>query len=489
MKNNLKNKTINGLLWMFSGSVVQAILQVIVLMVLSRLIAPEDFGVINAALIVISFSTVFSMLGVGPAIIQKKELNTNHIRTAYTVSVVLGLVFFVLCFLTAPIIASFFKIDELSIVLKFLSIIFILNGLSIISEALISRNLMFNKLVRVQVISYIVYGSISSMLGFLGFGVWALAIGQVSQVMTKMIMCNLLYRHDKKLVIKVKELKELLYFSGGFSIGKINNQIALQGDNIMVGRTLGPEQLGLYGRAYELITMPATLFGKTLDKVLFPAMSAIQNNNKKLSKVYLNGISLTSILVMPISVILFLSSNEIILLLFGSQWEGVSEPFGILVLALYFRTGYKISDSLVRAKGAVYLRAWRQGIYAFLVIMGSYIGHFYGVVGVSLGVSIAIVINYILMAVLSINLIKIKKADFLLSHKNGLVLSILIYVLFSVANILIPTTPYVVIDLIITLFSSILPLVLLILIRNIGFYIIGKEGYWLINELKKRFKK
>lgn len=428
---SLKKNTFNGFLWMFTGSGIQLIMQFGVLMILSRILDPETFGIISAALVVISFTVVLSTLGFGPALVQKNTINNKHIGTSYTISIILALFFAALIFLVAPFIASFFQANELTVILRVMSIVFVFQAISTVSESLIQREMMFNVMARIQVISYISYGSIGIILAILGYGVWALVIAYISQMFVKFIMS--LYLQPYKFIIGFDYncFKELLYFSGGYSIAKLSAEVTLQGDNFIVGRFLGTEALGLYSRAYQLMVMPANLINTIFEKVLFPVLSKIQGNNNKLSFVYSESIKVTTTLILPSSIFLFLNAEPIILLLFGEQWTSITVPFKILALALFFRSSHTISDSLVKAKGAVYQRALRKWIYAISVIIGSYIGHPYGIKGIAIGVFIAVFLSYIMMIQLVIKLIGIKLITILKSHFGGLVLA-LSYFLISI---------------------------------------------------------
>src|SRR5699024_2374810 len=138
---NLKQQTMRGFLWMLSGSGIQSIMQFIVLIVLARILDPKSFGIANAALVVVSFTVILSTLGLGPALVQKKNINKKHIATSYTSSLFLAVFFGLLIFISSSNIAVFFNIIELDIVLKAMSIVFLLQGVSIVSESLIQRNL------------------------------------------------------------------------------------------------------------------------------------------------------------------------------------------------------------------------------------------------------------------------------------------------------------------------------------------------------------
>ncbi|HTF28020.1 MAG TPA: oligosaccharide flippase family protein, partial [Flavitalea sp.] len=197
------------------------------------------------------------------------------------------------------------------------------------------------------------------------------------------------------------------------------------GDNLVVGRMLGAAALGIYGRAYQFMVMPAGLFGNALDKALFPAMAKVQGDKPRLAKAYLTGVRLIALIAIPLSFLIFLLAPEIIRILLGPEWIEVTLPLQVLACSLLFRMSYKMSDSLSRATGAVYRRAWRQVIYAIMVLTGTYIGQFWGLYGVACGVAVALIGNFLLMAHLSLKLINISWLEMVKAHKHGLVFGIM----------------------------------------------------------------
>lgn len=483
---NLKKNTINGFLWMLSGSGIQSIMQFVVLIVLARLLDPESFGIVSSALVVISFTVILSTLGFGPALVQKKVINNRQIGTSYTVSIVMAVFFGIIIYIIAPLISNFFHSVELILILRIMVVIFLFQGLSIVSESLIQREMMFRVIVRIQVISYVTYGIIGIILAVFGLGVWSLVFAYMSQIIIKSLLSLYLQPYKINFGFDYRSFKELLYFSFGYSLAKISAEISSQGDNFIIGRFLGPEALGFYSRAYQMMVMPANLIGKIFEKVLFPAMSKIQDNHKKLANVYIDGICATTTLILPASVFLIINAERIILLLFGEQWLGLIDPFKVLAVALLFRSSYKISDSLVKAKGAVYHRAIRKWIYAFLIVLGAYLGQLNAeLVGVAFGISIAILINYTLMAQLVLKLINIKMSRFIASHIGGGIIAISFWL------VSIPFEKYV----LISWNNNVLELLIFIIVYIVIFTLflflkpslfIGKEGAVIINKLKSK---
>lgn len=428
-------KAVSGFIWLFTGSGVQIMFQFFVTLILARVLDPVEFGVISAMTIVISFGNIIAMLGVGPALVQKETINEAHITTAYYFSIFINLVISVFVFFASDLLSFLLKVSELSILLKVMSIIFIIQGFSVVSESLLQRDLQFRTLAKIQMSSFLCYAFVAVILAYSGFGVWSLAIAVLIQNIVKSKFLMMFKRHSKSLRVDFCLLKELLFYGTGFSIGRISNFFAVQGDNMIVSRYLGSEALGLYGRAYQIMTMPANLIGQVLSDVLFSIMSRLQDDPIKLRAYYLRLVSLTVTLIAPISIVTIFFSKNIVIFLFGVKWLDVTVPLQILAAGMVFRTVGKINDSLAKATGAVYKRAWRQLFYALSVIIGSFVGQRWGISGVALGVLVALTFNYIMLTQLSKSLLRFTWADIFKGHVPGIILSVIyFFVAYVCAN-------------------------------------------------------
>ena len=153
-------------------------------------------------------------------------------------------------------------------------------------------------------------------------------------------------------------------------------------------------------------------------------MAKVQGNPQQLRTAYRRGISLIALVMLPASVVLVILAPELVSVLLGPRWSAAVAPFQVLAAGLLFRTSYKMSDSISRATGAVYRRAWRQGVYAFLVIGGAWIGQRWGVEYVALGVVVALGINFYLMAQLSLSVSGMSWGGFLAAHLAGFRLAV-----------------------------------------------------------------
>jgi O-antigen/teichoic acid export membrane protein len=416
-RGGLTRRTLNGLLWAAWGKIAHAVLQLVIVAILARLLAPADFGVVSAALVVIGLSSIVSQLGLGPALVQRPKLEDRHTDSGFVASLALGLALGGMVWIIAPYAATFFRIADVEPVLRALATVFPLQGVGVVAESLAKRELRFRWLANVDVISYgLGYGLVGIALAAYGLGVWSLVWGEIAKTVLRDVLLLADRRPRLGRLPDGRALRELLYLGGGFTLGRIANYLALHGDALVVGRTLGSVALGLYGRAYQFMTAPAIALGGILDNVLFPTMARVQGDPARLAAAYRRGVSLLAVTMLPFSVAVFVLAPEIIRVLLGPKWTGAVVPFQILAVGMTFRTSYKMSDSLARATGAVYRRAWRQIVYATLVIAGALIGQRWGLAGVAGGVVIALSVNFALMAQLSLSVVPVTWGQFARAH-------------------------------------------------------------------------
>jgi len=480
----LTHRTLAGMLWMSYGKAVYGILQLVVLGVLARLVTPAEFGVVSAALVVIGLSSIVSQLGLGPAIVQRPQLERRHLDTAFTTSLLLGGTLGAIIWLSAPVVAGFLHMDGVTPVLRALAWVFPLNSLGTVSASLLSRELQFSWLANLDVLTYgIGFGAVGITTALLGWGVWALVAGQIGQSVVKAAI--LLWRHPPrpKLGIERRALKDLVYFGGGFTIARLANYAALYGDTLVTGRFLGPAALGYYGRAYSLMSAPAYAFGAVLDVVLFPAMAKVQDDPIRLAAAYRRGVTLIALLVLAPSATIILLAPEVVRVVLGTRWSLVVVPFQILAIGMLFRTSYKMSDSIARSTGAVYRRAWRQIIYAALVVLGAWVGQHWGVAGVAWGALAALTINFILMAELSLDVAHITWHEFWEAHRSAVLLTVISFPLVYGVTIVVRNWDLPALAVLVAA-GAVQLLVCGLLIWRLPTIFLGRDGQWMVNTMR-----
>lgn len=423
----IARQALGGFFWTSWGTGARALLKMVVLAVLARLLTPEDFGIVAAASIVVRFAEIFSQLGVGQALIQRKELEARHIDTAFTASVVSGLALAALIWAIAPLLADFFRMEALTPVVRGLSLLFPISGASVVAQCMLQRRLRFRAIAKADIASYAAgYCTLGIGLAWAGFGVWALVGALIGQSLVKSTLLLTMKSQAGRFRFERQAWNELLHYGGGHTAARLSNYFALQGDYLVVGRWLGAAALGLYGRAYDLMSLPATLLGNLLDSVLFPTMSRLQDDPDRLATAYRRGIALIALAVLPLSGVIIVLAPELIVLFLGPQWRAAILPFQILTLGMYFRSAYKLGASVARATGAVYQVAWRQMAYAALVVVGAVLGQRWGLSGVAVGVLVALLGVFLMNAQLGKSLTSLAWKEFWMVHLPAGLLTVIV---------------------------------------------------------------
>lgn len=392
-------RTIGGLVWSTGGYAAQGISQLVLLAVLARLLTPADFGVVTATLVVINLGRLLTHGMIAAAVVQRPQLGPGHVRAAFFLSVVTGLGAAALMVPAAPIAASFFDMAELTALIRALSALFVVHSLGTVAEGLLIRDLDFRAVALAEGGGHVLgLAGVGVVAGLLGAGVWSLVLGYLGLAATQTTVLLIRRRHTIGMRFTRAELGELLWFGGGLLGGRFFNYVALQGDNLVVARQMSAGALGAYGRAYQLVAMPAMLIGQALDRVLLPIFARVQTERTRLAGDYARALALVLLLTAPMSVVMVVCAQEIVAVMLGPGWDEVVWPLRILSLGLVARTAYKVSDTLTRAVGAVYGRATRQAGYAAMVLTGAVAGRPWGLEGVAVGVTLAIVGNHLVMA-------------------------------------------------------------------------------------------
>jgi PST family polysaccharide transporter len=431
----------------------------------------------------VNFSLIFSQIGVGPAIVQHPRLRREHLWAGFVLSMLFSAACVAVLWALAPVIAMVVHSPRVTPILRALSWLLMLQGISVVSESQLRRALQFRTIATIRVVSYVLgYGMVGIVAASLGAGPWALVAASTAQT----LLATILLVRSRPMVwggpFEPQAWRDLASFGGGFALARIGNYAAVYGDNSVTAATLGVSALGLYDRAYQLMAMPAGAIGQVIDDVLFPAMAQVQEDRERVGRAYRRCVAAVALLTLPLTGLAVMLAPEIFAVLFGPQWGTAILPFRILALGTLFRTSYKVSDSLSRAMGAVYRRAWRQWIYAGFVIAGAWIGQHRGLPGVAIGVVGALLINFALMAGLSMRLVGVTHRALLAAHLPALRTTALIVLpAWVVAAIARPVFPHSVV-LVSTLAAATISAIACY--RVSPDFLLGADGRWLVGRLE-----
>lgn len=402
---DLRQRVLSGVFWLSSATAAQVVLRLIVVGILARLLVPADFGLIGAAGVFIALAELVSISGIVDAVAQRRNLDPRYVETALTVSLVSGLLTGTVAWLGAGSIAILFRMPSLEPILSALALLFPLNSISALSRKLLEREFAYKRLAAVETGSYFFgYALVGVALGLLGFGVWSLIFAQLASSAVRMLGLAGSQPYLLRPSFSWSCYVTLMRRGVGYSLVRNLIFFAQKGDYFIVGRSLGATALGFYERAYVLMEISNSLITNVVDRVLFQTFAKLQDDKVGLAAAFERISALLALIFIPAGVTASILAPEIVYVLLGTKWSGAVDPFRILALGMFFRTGFKVSTIVGNGLGVPYSNAKYLFVYAVMVVVGALITVGFGVTAVAAAVLLSLATAYFLLTRLSLRL-------------------------------------------------------------------------------------
>lgn len=397
--NNIKGLLIKGAIFTGLAKYSVMIINIIVTAILARLLPPEDFGTIALTVVVTSFFDILANAGIGPAIIQNKDITETDLPNLFRFSTYLAFVL-VLLFgaLIYPISIFYGKVELISI-LFLVTIQLFFNTLNVVPLALLLKEKKFQIIAKNAVCSACICGFFSVLAAFNDWGIYSLLITPIGVSVITFVLTvkyNFQIVCFKTFAVSKKSIKKILNFSIYQFLFNFVNYFSRNMDKILLGRYLGFQSLGYYEKSYRLMTLPISTLTNVFTPSLQPVLSDFQNDTTVIRNVY-NRISQYLFFVGTIlTPFLCFSAKEIILILFGEQWMAAVPVFQVLSVSVPFQMVDSLSGSILQSANKIkYL--FKTGIYCAilnLVILVFSLVIFDDIVKISSFISLGFVLNF-----------------------------------------------------------------------------------------------
>ena len=397
----LKGKSLRGGVVSIGAQGVKLVIQTGTVMLLARLLSPEDFGLAGMAGTFIAFLGLFRDAGLGSATVQSPEVTHEQLSTLFWINVAVGAGLAALAIALAPALVWFYHEPRLFWVAAVMASSFLFTGLMAQHGALITREMRFLTQAKIDLTSFAVSSATGVVMAFLGFRYWSL-VGMA-------FASNVVSIGGVWLAIpwipgpprRNCGVLPMLYFGGLSTLNGFLVYLAWNSDNILLGRYWGARALGVYGRAYQLATLPVEQWTSTLSGVALSGLSAVQHDPERLSRSFLKAYSMLLSVTVPIAITCPLFADEIIRILLGEKWMEVAPIFRLLApTSLVFALANPL-NWLVIATGRMRRAVSITAATTPVVIVGILLGLSHGPLGVAAGYSAAMVLIIIPIAALS----------------------------------------------------------------------------------------
>lgn len=317
---NLKQKAVSGVAWSAIENWGNQAIYFVLFLVLARLLQPEVFGLVSLAGIFISFMMVFADQGISDALIQRQELEPEHLDTAFWTNLGVSALLTILGMAAAEAVSNFFHQPQLTPIVCWLSLSFLSNGLSSVQQALLRRQFAFKALAVRSLLGISIGGIVGVSMAYLGYGVWSL-VGQ--QLVGRLVtVFTLWWVSDWRPGLKVsaKHFRELFSFGSKMLGSSILSFFSIRSDDFLIGYFLGPVALGYYTIAYRLLVAINELLSATTRHVALPIFSRLQKETEQLQQALFQATQIYSLIAFPLALGLVALAPEVVQVMFGPQW-------------------------------------------------------------------------------------------------------------------------------------------------------------------------
>lgn len=320
MQENLKKKTVSGMIWSALQRFGTMGISFVSNIVLARLLTPDDYGCIGMLAIFITVSNTFVDGGFGSALIQKKEPTQKDYSTIFWLNLFISAVIYGILYISAPAVSRFYNIPLLSSVLRVQGMVLIINALNIVQTNQLRKSINFKRLAVIYIASQIVGAVCAIVLAYMGWGVWALVAQQIIASSITSVMLWVMNRWLPQLCFSFDSFKQLFSFGGFILASNLINTFCNNVQGLLIGKFFNPAILGYYTQAYKLEDVASHSISSVVDQVTYPVFSKVQSDNDGLKNIIYRLILSIAYVTFPMMLILVLIAEPLIGLLYGEKW-------------------------------------------------------------------------------------------------------------------------------------------------------------------------
>lgn len=395
---NLKNKTILGMIWSAVQRFGTMALSFVSNLVLARLLSPEDFGAIGMLAIFIALSTNFIDGGFGAALIQKSNPTQRDYSTIFYWNISLAIILYVVIWFCSPLIASFYEIEVLKNLLRLQALILIVNALGVVQRTRLRKRLEFKKIAVVDMIASFISVTIAILSAYNGLGVWSLVIYQLVLSSCQTVGLWITHKWLPSMVFDVQSFKSLFKFGGFLLISDLLNTLCDNIQGLIIGKRFSPAVMGYYSQAKKLEEMPTISLSNIVSQVIFPIFSQLKDDIITLRSAHIKCIHVTNFFNIPLMFLLMEIAQPLVVVLFTDKWLESVPYFRILCVSgmayCLQSVNYQLYVALGHSKSMFKWNLVKRSVGIMLILLGAIVG----VRGILWGMVIGFWFTYIVNA-------------------------------------------------------------------------------------------
>ena len=409
----LGRQVASGTAWSMGFQISRQLLSIVSVAVLARRVPPGAYGLLSMAAIVTNFLDIFRDMGTGNAIVREREVSDRLLSSLFWLNLALGVLLSLGVILLSVPAAIFFHQPGLVRVMQALALVFFINSISVIPNALLNRHMAFRSLAIAQLTGAVLGTAVAIAAAIQGAGVWSLVMGTLVSTLVTTIGLWLACPWRPRFLADRSELRRITSYSLHLSAFNFVNFFSRNADNLIVGRFLGDTALGYYQMAYTLMTYPLSNFCQVIAGVVYPAFSTLQTDDARLRSAFLRVSRMVGLFTIPAMLGLMVVAGPFVRVVLGQKWLPVTGLLLVFAPLGALQSIYGMTGPIYNAKGRT-----DRLFYWALISSGVYIASFligirWGIQGVAVAYSIAWLLTMIPGFAIPFRLIHLSGKEFL----------------------------------------------------------------------------
>lgn len=373
MASELKHKTKIGLYWKFFEQFSLYGMQFIVGIIMARVLSPEDFGTAAIPAIFIAIAQVFIDSGFALALIRKPEVSEKDLSTAFQYSIIAGTALYILLYISAPYIASFYQVPILIPLIRVSTLTFIWNPLLTPQTVILNRKLDFKTPAKVSIASKIVSGILGISVAYMGYGIWALVVASLSSSIVTLFLTWIAVKWLPKERWSGESFKYLWDFGNKMVGAGLLRTLYANIVPVILGKIGGTIQLGIYNRSAQFASLPSANLTGIINTVTYPVLSKKIDDKEKLREIFIQMVKTSSFIVFPIMILMSALSEPLIILLVTEKWADCIPVLQIMCFTYMFQPVHILNVNLLQVLGrpdlTLKLEIISKCVFPFIIII------------------------------------------------------------------------------------------------------------------------
>lgn len=387
-KNNTK-KAVKGISSQTLVTIILGLVEVVTFSIMSRLLSKEDFGYYAAISAIVVVFASFAETGIGAAIIQRKQIDTNYINNAFTLSLIFGATVMSILIFSSSLISNIIADNNIRFPLILMSITLLLNCLISVNVSIMYRKLQFLKVGFIHLFSLVLTSIVAIILAIKGFGFYAILVKAILTSVSTYILSLVFCRTRFSFSLNKNTVKSIFRFSGWLMASVVFRNFAQQVDRLMMPNLLSVTTLGAYNRPKDFVNQISGKINSIFDIVLFPVLSSIQDDKTRLSSAFRRSFHFLNILSTLLSLAFILNSELIIRVFFGEEWIYLRSVLCVFAVSVIFNVDGRLADCYLRSLALTRKQFYFRIIETFAKIVCVLIGYHWDMIGIAIAIVFA----------------------------------------------------------------------------------------------------